>query len=289
MCQPTPTVPSRRRFSRRSRAGISAAPRRSAGGPRNCTSRWPTCRDRRSSQSRSTRPALRTACRGMPDARRRSARRCSERSARRCRRRSRPQADAVLARADDARRAVRRARASSSRRGPPHPRPRRLSPRAGAAHRGGFRHPRLRRRAGATARRAPRQAVAAERHRRHAALVQLRGVRGAVRVHVHAPGAIERLEPWAEPGSIGYRGAFLSAYRTAMGESPVLPRDLTPSISCSTAFDPGQGALRTRLRVEHRPEWVRIPLTALVTAGVALAECSAAASALYNAHAALTA
>ena len=108
-------------------------------------------------------------------------------------------AEAVLAARADAAGALRARSARSSDAGPAHPDSRRLPPRPGPAHRGRLRDPRLRGRAGALARRAARQAVAAEGRRRHVAIVQLRGLRGAVRLHR------ARARRLPDPGSLGRR------------------------------------------------------------------------------------
>ena len=65
----------------------------------------------------------------------------------------------------------------------PHARARRLPPRSGPVGGGGLLHPGLRRRAVALARGSPDEGVAVEGCRRHAPVVQLRGVRGALLTH----------------------------------------------------------------------------------------------------------
>ena len=178
--RPSEPPMSRRRFSRRSNSGISRARRRSAAGPRSCTRAGRADRDRLRAASRwIARPRR---ARGS-DARARRARRstCSRSRSASLNEASRVQAEAVLAAARRAARAVRRDPRARRRRAA-HPDPRRLPPRAGAADRGGFRHPRLRGRSGAIDRRAAGEAVAAQGRRRDDPFVQLRRVRGAVRV-----------------------------------------------------------------------------------------------------------
>ena len=84
----------------------------------------------------------------------------------------------VLAHRDRLTQPVRRPRASARGRRA-YPMPRRLPPRTGAGHGRRRRHPRLRGRAGAAARRAADEDLAAPRRRGHAALVQLRGTHRA--------------------------------------------------------------------------------------------------------------
>ena len=79
----------------------------------------------------------------------------------------------------------------------PHPGSRRLPPRSDPPDRGGHRDSRLRGRAGPLARRTARQAVAPEGRRGDVTFIQLRGLRGAFRLH---RALLHRLP---DPGKLG--------------------------------------------------------------------------------------
>ena len=218
--------------SRRWNTGISERQQHSAAGPRNCIWRLRQGRIRRSRQSRSIVPALdeladdmqahteraldllRARLDTLNDASRRSGRGRAE-SPPGSRRRIRSSAPSEERRHEDAR-------------------PRRLPPRAGAADRRGLRDPRLRRRAGAPGGRAPREVLAAQGRRRHDAIVQLRRVRGAVRVH--APRA-RQLRAARVVGrhvaALGCRRISLR-YRATIAAAPVAGGALLPT---GRAFD----------------------------------------------------
>ena len=242
---------------RRARTVVSgAARRRSAGGPRSCTSRWPT----------GTEPGVRARAARRATPRRARATRCSAHVGasldllRAAGRRSTGRArghrpNAVLASRDcSAGRWTRSAALDDARLRIRDPR--RLSSRAGAAHRRGFRHPRLRGRAGAVDRRAARQAVAAEGRRRHAPIVQLRGLCGAVRVHVHAPGRLRALEPWADTWQHWVSDAFLRdrGHMAVERGRRVLPATCA-SIAC-TGSSSTRRCTSSRYELNNRPDWV---------------------------------
>jgi maltose alpha-D-glucosyltransferase / alpha-amylase len=83
------------------------------------------------------------------------------------------------------------------------------------------------------------------------------------------PGSLERLKPWAQAWQHWVSRAFLGAYRTAIGDSPVLPGP--------ASFEPLLHALivdkalyELEYELNSRPEWARIPLGALVTLALPL-------------------
>ena len=155
----------------------------------------PSC-TRRSRRGRATprsipsRSRPRMSRRGRSASRRggRRARSAGDGSARRCRTRRGRRRDSLLARRKDCSRAH-RARMRATARRPPRRAPRRLSSGAGAGRAERFRDRRLRRRAGAHARRARAEAIAAEGRRGHAALVRLRDARGARQHAARAAGS----------------------------------------------------------------------------------------------------
>ena len=122
----------------------------------------------------------------------------------------------------------------------------------GAAHRGGLRHPRLRGRAGAVDRGAARQAVAAQGRRRDDALVQLRGVRGAVRVHrararrLRAARAVGR-----HVAALGGRRVPRRATRRRSNGAPLLPRADAVRRTLLSSVHARQGAVRAGVRAEQ--------------------------------------
>jgi len=82
-------------------------------------------------------------------------------------------------------------------------------------------------------------------------------------------GPIERLVPWADAWQHWVSRAFLSAYRMAMSESPLLPgpASFNPLLH-ALIVDKALRELENELN--NRPEWARIPLTALATLALPL-------------------
>jgi hypothetical protein len=171
---------------------------------------------------------------------------------------SRAHAEAVLS---DARRCCRGStRSGSPAREPAHSHPRRLSPRPGAAHRGRFRHPRLRGGTGATDSRAAREAVGAQGRRRDDPLYSYAAYAALFAYSVHAPGQYALLEPWAETWQHWAADAFLKGYLAAIEQEALLPREMPARRALLSAFVLDKALYELDYELNNRPDWVRIPL-----------------------------
>ena len=135
---------------------------------------------------------------------------------------------------------------------------------------GGARHRRLRGRAGAAARRAPREGVRAPRRRRHDALVRLRragrhaaGRRGRPAT---APASPSAWTAWAREWEDGVRAAFMEGYlgETLERGATFLPRRRDALDAALRVFELGKLVYEIGYEVNHRPSWARIPLEALL-------------------------
>ncbi len=169
----------------------------------------------------------------------------------------RASAEAVLASRDRSGPQV-RSHPSSRRRRLAHAGSWRLSSRAGAAHRRGLRAPRFRGRAGAHPRGAPRQAITAQGRRGHDALVQLRRVRGPVRVLRARAQSVRRARALGRhlaTVDVGIVPRQLSHDRRRRRLRAVRQRLRRPS----GGVRPGEGALRDRLRTEQPPRLAPYP------------------------------
>jgi len=82
-------------------------------------------------------------------------------------------------------------------------------------------------------------------------------------------GPIERLIPWADAWHHWVSRAFLSAYRMAMSESPLLPEPESFN-QLLHALIVDKALCELEFELNSRPEWARIPLTALVTLALPL-------------------
>ena len=145
-----------------------------------------------------------------------------------------------------------RSRASAGR--PHDPPPRRLPPRPGALGARRLGHPRLRGRAGAVARRAPPQALAAARRGRDAALVRVRRVgRRAARA---APGR-RRAGRRARA-----RSSSPATSRPWTARSSRRAR--TRSTRLLSLFELEKAVYELRYELNHRPDWLGIPVAGIL-------------------------
>ncbi len=76
---------------------------------------------------------------------------------------------------------------------------------------------------------------------------------------IHTPDSHALLEPWADMWQYWVSAAFLNGYRTALGQSTLAPRDERWN-RLLRAFVIEKALYELRYEVNHRPEWVRIPL-----------------------------
>jgi len=75
----------------------------------------------------------------------------------------------------------------------------------------------------------------------------------------HAPDSQAVLEPWADTWQYWVAEAFLNGYRAVAGASALLPRDEKWD-RLLRAFVIEKALYELGYEVNHRPEWVRIPL-----------------------------
>ena len=202
--------------------------------------------------------------RGLAESRARARpRRPSRRCARPCRGSPRTiarRAQALLDRRERLLRPHRGADQGPGRRGQD-PRARRLPPRPGAGRAERLLHPRLRGRARAPARRAPRQVLAAQGRRRHAALVRLRRVRRGDELRRARPGQRAR---WCagSPRAGARRRSARSSPPIARPSATARAIRRTPPrrSACSTSSCSRRRSTRSATKPPTARHWVRIPL-----------------------------
>jgi maltose alpha-D-glucosyltransferase/alpha-amylase len=79
---------------------------------------------------------------------------------------------------------------------------------------------------------------------------------------LHAPDDYWALEPWADAWQHWATDAFLTAYRASLGDRPIVPRgDAFPRLL--RAFVLEKALYELVYELNHRPDWVRIPLTGI--------------------------
>jgi maltose alpha-D-glucosyltransferase/alpha-amylase len=80
---------------------------------------------------------------------------------------------------------------------------------------------------------------------------------------VHAPGDFELLEPWAVAWQYWVADMFIREYRNRLGEMAIVPdREAFPVML--RAFTLDKALYELAYELNHRPEWVRIPLAGLL-------------------------
>ncbi len=152
---------------------------------------------------------------------------------------------------------------------PAHPHSRRPSSRPGSFHRRRFRLHRFRRRARAHARRAPRKAFATSRPGRHGSLVPLRRLRRALPAARRCRSAIGRMA-LARP--ICQRLVSRSRRRVSARLFRRQPRPRISSRPTATESDfwlhfwlLGKAVYELKYELNHRLDWVAIPLEGIAT------------------------
>jgi maltose alpha-D-glucosyltransferase/alpha-amylase len=80
---------------------------------------------------------------------------------------------------------------------------------------------------------------------------------------VHTPDSYAALEPWADAWRHWAAGAFWDGYTAAIDGSPLLPRDAAVRQALLSAFMLEKALYELRYELNHRPEWVRIPLVGI--------------------------
>jgi maltose alpha-D-glucosyltransferase/alpha-amylase len=79
---------------------------------------------------------------------------------------------------------------------------------------------------------------------------------------IHIPDSLAALEPWADTWQYWVSGAFLNGYRGTAGASSLLPRDEQWD-RLLRAFVIEKALYELAYEVNHRPDWVRIPLVGI--------------------------
>jgi len=77
---------------------------------------------------------------------------------------------------------------------------------------------------------------------------------------VHAPDDYGPLEPWAGTWEHWAADAFLNGYLAALGDAALLPRDAAARRTLLAAFTLDKALYELGYELDHRPDWVRIPL-----------------------------
>jgi maltose alpha-D-glucosyltransferase/alpha-amylase len=116
-----------------------------------------------------------------------------------------------------------------------------------------------------------------ERRARHSPLKDVAGMlrsfnyaaTAALMAFAQAPGARERLTPWAQAWQHWVSRAFLDAYRGAIGNSPIVPSEESFN-ALLEVFILEKALYELGYELNNRPEWTRIPLNALVTLALPL-------------------
>jgi maltose alpha-D-glucosyltransferase/alpha-amylase len=77
---------------------------------------------------------------------------------------------------------------------------------------------------------------------------------------LHAPDDYAALEPWADTWEHWAADAFLNGYLAALGDAALLPRDPATRRTLLAAFMLDKALYELGYELNHRPDWVRIPL-----------------------------
>ena len=112
--------------------------------------------------------------------------------------------------------------------------------------------------------RAPREALAAARRRRHAALVQLRALDRARARGAQTPSDTARLAPLAAAWEAQCATAFLARLRRGGARGGALPLRSTRCAGCSSCSSSRRRSTSCATRSNNRPDWVRIPLAGIL-------------------------
>jgi maltose alpha-D-glucosyltransferase/alpha-amylase len=81
----------------------------------------------------------------------------------------------------------------------------------------------------------------------------------------HDTHAFSQREPCAESWFRWVSAAFLRAYRAAAGDADFLPGDRAQFVALLDAFMLDKAFYELNYELNHRPDWVRIPLRGIVT------------------------
>ena len=68
------------------------------------------------------------------------------------------------------------------------------------------------------------------------------------------------VERWAEAWRNEVRSLFVSAYREALGDSPVVPRDLNATLRALAVFELEKAVYELGYEMNNRPDWIWVPL-----------------------------
>ena len=79
---------------------------------------------------------------------------------------------------------------------------------------------------------------------------------------VHAPDDYGVLEPWAETWERWAADAFLRAYRSTVGDSGIVPQGHAFN-QVLRALTLEKALYELGYELNHRPDWIRIPLTGI--------------------------
>ena len=74
------------------------------------------------------------------------------------------------------------------------------------------------------------------------------------------PAAFPRMEPWARVWQTWTTASFLRAYFEAAGDALFVPADTVQRDALLRLFVIGKALYELNYELDHRPEWVRVPL-----------------------------
>ena len=74
-----------------------------------------------------------------------------------------------------------------------------------------------------------------------------------------------QVERWADAWRAEVRSLFVSAYREALGESPVVPGDVNTMLRALSVFELEKAVYELGYEMNNRPDWIRVPLEGVLS------------------------
>jgi predicted trehalose synthase len=73
------------------------------------------------------------------------------------------------------------------------------------------------------------------------------------------------VERWADAWRAEVRSLFVSAYREALGSSPVVPADMNTMLRALAVFELEKAVYELGYEMNNRPDWIRVPLEGVLS------------------------